>query len=203
MTFTPTDERRALPVSDVTSSISTTSASIKQLLKEQYQCTEDYCNASTALYNALQQQSQPNIGATQRSQVSYSVATEMDTATILRKSVGSYQESLLLLQSNVRKLEQLVATLEGGSSIGCSIDKTEDSAVSSFLRLLNFPVIHEHLECSRRVLGTIYQSGVGTSYHSNGLLTPKPISDATINIKLVALATLRASIQTVNESLPP
>lgn len=144
------------------------------LLQEQYQCTEDYCNASTALHNALLQEDGPWV------------------------AVSRHQEALGRLQRIVHKVEEMLVMFEDV--------KTKNEEESTFLRLWNVAIFREHWECTRRILGTIYRSCEGTSYDRYGLPQMKnsfSSEEGAVHIQLVALATLRASIQQVRESLPP
>jgi len=134
------------------------------LLEEQFQYTEAYCNATTALHNALQQ-----------------VAGAGEVLVDLHQATKEYQDALDSVQNNLQALTELVAVHE---------KETGRRNAKSCLT--------QHLERTRRVLATIYQSGQGAAYYSNGIPIPSSQSrNNNNNARLVALATLRASIQSV------
>lgn len=159
-----------------------TSIAVMALLQEQYECTEAYCNASTALFGVLQ--SHPPVDH------------------VLWTSMNRHQDAISRLQCNMNLLEQMVAMLED-----CKTENIDEEEVSLFLRLWNgSKFLREHLQCTRRILGTLYGSCEGMSFDRLGL--PKmnncaPSSPGGVHVQLVALATLRASIEKVKESLPP
>jgi hypothetical protein len=158
-----------VPVAEITSS------AVTKLLQEQYQCTEAYCNASTALFQLLQQPPPDHV---------------------LWTSISRHQDALSRLQCIIHQLEQMVAMLEDTESI-------DEEDASPFLRLWNGSTcLREHLDRTRRILGTLYGSCEGMALDRYGL--PKMHhSQGGVHVQLVALATLRASIQKVMESLPP
>lgn len=186
-------------------------SSIQQLLSDQYHCTEEYCNATTALHNTIleQQQQAASSPATDRSTTS----NEVSRAVKLRSSIDRYQVALTKVQNNVYCLEQLVLSivekkkqLMDSKIVDSSSNNDHDVSSSlTFLRLLNVSILQDHLQRTYRILRSIYTFGEGTSYHNNGIMTPKAIEtqQGKINVKLVALASLRASNQIVKESLPP
>lgn len=191
---------------------------IQQLLLDQYQCTEEYCNATTALHNTfLEQQQSPAAFTTKDINIEATESSDTERAFQLRSSIDRYQQSLTNVQNNIRHMEQLVSSiveqkqkqLRLNVSSTCN-DKSENDNDSSFtfLQLMNLPILQDHLHRTYRILRTIYTMGEGTSYYNNGIMTPNPIVSQSqftnqINIKLVALASLRASVQMVKESLPP
>jgi hypothetical protein len=199
-------------------------STIQQLLSDQYQVTEEYCNATTALHNTiLDQQQQPsrnNFDLDTTYPVNQTTTgTTMnptDRSFHLRTSIDRYQHALTNLQNIVVHLEQLVVSVEekkqhlvqSASLVHSNINKNDNdmllSSSVSYLRLLNLPILQDHLCCTYRILRTIYTMGEGTSYYTNGIAIPSSTIQhgKNINIKLVALATLRASIQIVKESLP-
>jgi hypothetical protein len=182
---------------------------IQQILTDQYQCIEEYCNATTALHNTVQQQQQLASTVSKHNAVTAS-KTEIDASTTnLWASIDRYQKSVVSVQDSVRLLEQLVLNLEtkklDNNTASMPIQTEGLSTSTAFERLLNLPILRDHVQRTHRILRTIYKFGEGTSYYSNGISTPKS-NDYTrkqVNVKLVALATLRASIQTVREALPP
>jgi hypothetical protein len=190
--------------------------SIQQLLLDQYQVTEEYCNATTALHNTIldqqqqqQQQSTTNYSVTDPINQTTITSNETDRGFHLRRSIDRHQLSLTNVQNHICRFEQLVLLVEEQKKqLVCSNDNdmlSSSSPSSSvvFIRLLNLSLLQDHLHRTRRILRTIYTMGEGTSYYSNGIATPTPpIQQNKIIIKLVALASLRASIQIVKESLP-
>jgi hypothetical protein len=188
-------------------------SSIQQLLSDQYHSTEEYCNATTALYNTVLEQHQTVIPTFESmvSQFEQTASIEADHALKLRLYIDRYQSSLFDIQNKVHILEKLVLTVtqrkEQLHTCSSSLFNNDDELSSSatFIRLLNLPILQDHVQRTYRILQTIYTFGEGASYYSNGILTPKPIEthQKKSNVKLVALATLRASIQIVKESLPP
>lgn len=204
-------------INDQTASSEISNSSMQQLLSDQYQSTEEYCNATTALHNTVleQQQQQQTVRPTSESTVSQykqTLSNESDHAFKLRSCIDRYQSSLVDIQNKVHMLEQLVLTViqckeQLHTSSSSLVDNDDElSSSAKFIRLLNLPILQDHVQRTYRILRTIYIFGEGTSYYSNGFLTPKPIKvqqPKNINVKLVALATLRASLQIVKESLPP
>lgn len=184
---------------------------IATLLKKQYQCTEDYCNATTALHNAIFQQQQQQDSTTDR------CSTARSLGDLLRAATQRYQDTLHRLQTCVGSLEKLVvadakdaAVMEPQIFSAAADNNNQD--VSGCNSNSNHPSplvedrLHQHLARTRRILGSIYHaSGEGSSFHANGLPTPKKRiggnSSSDTNTRLVALATLRASIKSVSDAL--
>lgn len=164
---------------DVDNGSSRAAVTLSVLLREQYQCTEHYCNASTALHNQIQQQQQQH-----RHRQHNGIGT---ATTDLLRSTQNYQDTLHQLQTCMKSLETII------------MDMAEESCHGN--RPLLECLLQEHLERSRRILGTIYSSGEGSCFHANGLPTPKQSLSDIVNSRLVALSTLRASIKTVSDRL--
>jgi hypothetical protein len=159
-------------------SIRITSRAVTALLQEQYQCTEAYCNASTTLFQLVQSPSPRD--------------------HVLWTCISRHQGALSRLQYIMHQLEKMVEMLEERNS-----ESIGEEDASLFMRLWNGSVVlREHLECTRRILGTLYGSCAGMSFDRYGLPKMQHSSQGGIHVQLVGLATLRASIEKVNESLP-
>jgi len=139
------------------------------LLEEQFLYTEAYCNATTALHNALQQ-------------VAGGAAEEL---VDLYQATKEYQDALDRVQNNLQALKELAVVEEASGTRSRNANRC----------------LTQHLERTRRVLTTIYQSGHGAAFYANGIPIPSSQSftgsNNNNNARLVALATLRASIQSV------
>lgn len=85
------------------------SHNIAKLLKEQYQHTEDYCNATTALHNALQQEQEQKERSSQRS-------TPMSGCNNLLRATQSYQDALHRVQNCLGSLQKLLEAMEAESN---------------------------------------------------------------------------------------
>jgi len=145
---------------------------VSSILREQYASIETFCNATTCLHNALLVQKQADQHLKLQHDDLYQTTLE-------------YQEALINVQSNLRRLESM----------------TQHDSNNPLHRSLR-----AHVARTRRILTTIYTSGQGASFHPNGLPTPttstSTTSSSTTNAtRLVALAALRASIETVTEHL--
>jgi len=174
------------------------------ILREQYEVTESFCNATTSLHNALLQDA-PN----------------------LYQTTQEYQEALAKVQSNLRVLESMVIESPDVDSHhqahhpSDAIPPSRTRQRQAHDNPLN-KSLRAHVARTRRILTTIYSSGQGSSFHANGLPTTASSSsssslqlssatsmqssegDSSTNAtRLVALATLRASIQTVVETMSP
>lgn len=172
---------------------------IAQVLQEQYQSVENYCNATTILYNATQHPSQ-----------SASSSSSSTASSDLYQATLQQQDSLGCVQNNLRSLEKLIEHYKETSEP--SNDNADDGNNPPHQRRrMRTALEHslcEHVARTRRILTTIYHSGQGAAFHTNGLpVTPKiqPIgtiaSSAHYDSRLVALTTLRASIKTVTDNL--
>jgi len=172
---------------------------IAQVLEEQYQFIEKYCNATTILYNAIQHPSQ-----------SASSSSSSAASSDLYQATLQQQDSLGHVQNNLRSLEKLIEHYTETSET--SNDNADDGNSHPHQRRRGRTALErslcEHVARTRRILTTIYQSGQGAAFHTNGLpVTPKiqPIgtiaSNAHCDSRLVALTTLRASIKTVTDNL--
>lgn len=191
------------------------------ILREQYEFTESFCNATTSLHNAVMQ-------------AGSSHSRRNAAALNLYQTTQDYQEALANVQGNLRLLESMIsaAAVEESSDVGSHHQKPICCASPSLAEPIPRPRqqrhcrdnplnqnLRAHVARTRRVLATIYSSGQGASFHANGLPTsqsslssslPPPLStsmqssesDSSANAsRLVALATLRSSIQTVTENL--
>ena len=197
---------------------------INSILQEQYDCTESLCNATTALHNSLIHAGSSNSNSNGRARPS-------KFSLHLCQSIQEYQSALASVHDNLRVLETLAMTNETIKSDNDNhIDqesKTKTNSivprasVDSFQRqkrrddIFDDPLIYclqAHVKRTRRILTTIYQSGLGASFHANGLQTATSSTSPSITAaasgdslgnagRLVSLATLRASIQTVTENL--
>ena len=182
---------------------------LTSILKEQYQCTEAFCNATTALHNALLQQS----GSVNTFAARGSNYDPMQ----LYQTTQEYQDALASVQTNLRLLESLMMA---NSKVDDEHDNDDDSSAPDAAVLLqprrrsggDNPLnlsLRDHVARTRRILTTIYQSGQGASFHNNGLPTTTSSlgggiggsDNAGNSSRLVSLASLRASIETVAENL--
>jgi hypothetical protein len=182
---------------------------LASILNEQYQCTEAFCNATTALHNALLQHS----GSVKTFAATGSNYDPMH----LYQSSQEYQDALASVQTNLRLLESLTMS---NSEVDDEHEHNDDSSAPDATALLQTrrrsggdnPLnlsLRDHVARTRRILTTIYQSGQGASFHANGLPTTTSSLGGEIGgsgnagnaSRLVSLASLRASIETVTENL--
>lgn len=185
-------------------------SSILQLLSDQYHRTEEYCNATTALYNTVLEQQQTFMSSSSMltvDQLQHTAPGEAERAFQLRSCIDRYQQSLTNIQNVVATMEQLILLVRERKALIRSAGHIDDDELKndSFIRLLNITILQDHYHRTLRILRTIYTLGEGTMYDNHGILIPRPIEtrENKINVKLVALASLRASVQIVKESLPP
>jgi hypothetical protein len=164
---------------------------IGSLLDRQYQCTHDYCNATTALYNALQQQGSSSVVGTTGNP---GTRTSM---VAVRNATDQYMDALDRLQACMKVIETIVAGMSNDLLTNGGSRPTKLSVA-----------LTEHLARSQRIVRTI-ATQCGATFHANGLpqcpslssVSPTVATDHHPNqIKLVALATLRASIQSVQDA---
>ena len=87
------------------------SHNIAKLLKEQYQHTEDYCNATTALHNALQQEQEQ-----EQKERSSQRSTPMSGCNNLLRATQSYQDALHRVQNCLGSLQKLLEAMEAESN---------------------------------------------------------------------------------------
>ena len=185
-------------------------SSILQLLSDQYHRTEEYCNATTALYNTVLEQQQTVISSSSMltvDQLQNTAPGEAERAFQLRSCIDRYQQSLTNIQNVVATMEQLTLLVRERKALIRSARHIDDDELKndSFIRLLNISILQDHYHRTLRIVRTIYTLGEGTMYDNHGILIPRLIEtrENKINVKLVALASLRASVQIVKESLPP
>jgi hypothetical protein len=193
--------------------------SICSLLDRQYQCTYDYCNATTALYNALQQQggisSSSLVGTTANLGLQRATAAARhnnNNIVAVRNATNKYMDALDRLQACMKDIEIIVAEISNDNSW------MDNRSRSSCHRPALAPTtkwsvaLTEHCARSQRIVRTIATQCCGAAFHANGIpLCPSSSSlSATTTsdhhsvhnqLKLVALATLRASIQSVQDAL--
>jgi hypothetical protein len=157
---------------------------IGSLLDRQYQCTHDYCNATTALYNALQQQGSSTVVGTTAN------CGRARTMVAVRNATDEYMNALDRLQACMKVIESIVAGIISDDSL---TDRSRPTKWSVALT--------EHCARSQRIVRTI-ATQCGAAFHANGLPCPSSSStDHSNQTKLVALAALRASIQLVQDAL--
>lgn len=167
-------------------------SSLRQLLREQYSAIEDYCNAQTSFRNT--------IVARQDSSISGSTSTGLDRQLCLNQALMNHQVALDRVDDNLHALHQLLKALSPSNETTSSQSpmktrKTDSTALQQ--------VLSQHLQRSERVLQTIFMEG-GGAFHPNGLPVPmrEAESESTSSALMVALSSLRASIQLVQEHLP-
>jgi hypothetical protein len=180
-----------------------------ELLEEQYQATLHYSNTSTALYNALQQQQQGTGTCTTSSSMSVAPSVMRTTTTrpnsvgMLRRTTEDYVDSLQQLQACMKRLGTEIQKYQTGKT--ANVDSISKIATLSS----STSILDQHVDRSHRILATIATQH-GASFHANGIpymwstTTSSPLSNSSsndANVKLVALATLRASIQIVKDHL--
>ena len=149
---------------------SPTGTGISKLLEEQYAATERYCNTQTALRNIV----------VSRQDGSRSKNRNLKLSQALR----DHEEAVERVHSNLQALHQHEAA---------PLKQAEETPQFPCAALAK--VLSEHVKRSRRVLQTIHREG---AYHPNGIPLPTENTSATSTM-LVALSTLRASIQVVQE----
>lgn len=138
---------------------------LRTSLQEQYQCVEEYCNAQTRLNNAL-------VNNRSRSQHKWERVLYEHT---LQKATQGLSESIQTVRSCMIKIE---------SQIPKGLFPLSDSDGNRNTR----QAWQQHLERSRRVLQTLFQSG-GGQFYASGIPVGKYDSES----KMIGLATLRAS----------
>jgi hypothetical protein len=163
--------------------------SLFNLLQEQYSATEDYCNAQTALRNV--------VVSRQEISADGSAWNKNHQRLVLNQALRQHQKSHDRLHSNLQALKQQESYMSASSNIS--------NPESSYVLRSTVPVdlLSQHIRRSQRILETIYYEG-GGAYHPNGLakpMTTDSISTTTTSNMMVALSTLRASIQLVQDHL--
>jgi hypothetical protein len=158
---------------------------LSELLEAQYRCTEQYCNSTTALHNALQQQQNTTDNATAMA-LSSSHSNETSTDN-LSSIIQRQQSSLEDLQYSIRALERFVEDMSR---------KPDDPSQSRLLSELR-----EHMNRTWRIQASIYNIGEGAAFHENGIPQQHQQISNDVNVKLVALAALRASIELVHTQM--
>jgi hypothetical protein len=110
------------------------------------------------------------------------------SADHLSSVIRHQQSSLEELQYSLRSLERFIADMS----------RKPDSASPSGLLF----ELREHMDRTWRIQASIYNIGEGASFHENGIPNPQQqqISHDE-NVKLVALAALRASIELVQSQM--
>jgi hypothetical protein len=193
--------------------------SIGSLLDRQYQCTYDYCNATTALYNALQQQggtSSSLVGTTANLGQRATAArhnNNNNNIVAVRNATDKYMDALDRLQACMKDMEIIVAEISNDNSW---MDNRSSSChrPAQLAHTMKWSVaLTEHCARSQRIVRTIATQCCGAAFHANGIpLCPSSSSSLSATttsdhhsvhnqLKLVALATLRASIQSVQDAL--
>lgn len=167
---------------------------MRGLLKEQYQCTLHYCNATTALHNSLVvEQDDPSEATT---------TTYNTTTTTRNSSLNDYLDALHQLHTCQRELMQFNQQL--------LLLQQQDPS-----RSVSQKCFTQHVARSHRILCTLYtSSSSGMAYDSFGLPSAAPAGssssstvddpfepDSPVATRLVGLATVRASMHSVLETL--
>jgi hypothetical protein len=181
------------------SSSATLDGVLWSILEEQYQCTEEYCNATTSLHNALVKRQTITVDNNNNNSNANGSSTSMQTnssqSPMLEATTRRSFEALCRVQNCTASLEQVLAGLgknqeqqhrptpddddsknrrNGDPAAVAPISSHRDKAAAILL-----PRLREHRDRSKRILSTIYAlSGEGTSFHaSNGLPTTPSTDD--------------------------
>jgi hypothetical protein len=187
--------------------------SLVQLLDAQYENAVEYCNAQTALQNAIillfrTPPSSGRGGGTTRSSSSGSSSTRMNVTS----AVQSLQASVSRVQMDLKKLENVLLENDGSNVCYYQNEQEQQEQPMIPLFLLDRVVLQAwtgHVERSRRILATLHASstttfaphGVPTVVVNTAASSSSDDDDDDINTKTIALSTLRASIHQVQEIL--
>jgi hypothetical protein len=169
-----------------------------QLLHEQYQFTETYCNSLIAMYSSFQRPNDNN--ETGDDEIEFSSGN--------LQSISSIEHHQEATRNLIRCMKSLTSLIPQSSQQHNAIGNYESSETISrnSARTIEL-LLRDHLQRSQRVLKTIEISTAEIRWHPNGLPRVQNIrrngnQSVDFNCRLmVALATLRASIRSTQNSL--
>lgn len=180
-----------------------------RIIDEQYDVTIAFCNSQTSLLNASS--SAATVMHNNRTPTSVHDDDDDNNHYPLHRILEDYDKCLKRVQENFRALQKIGAGLRPrrGESLGSDDHRNKSnnnnnpqkelaSSSSSFRRVET--VWKAHVERTQRILMTVQRAGGGTwSSSSYGI----PLSNNDSDTVTVALATLRASVETVRDALMP
>ena len=132
------------------------------------------------------------------------VETYCNAATRLANVAGpnnddSWITATRAFQQAIRRVHRHVAEMEAAvMSLRRSVETSEEDDDDHDLKALEVAV-KEHYERLRRILTSIFIHNA--SFHGLNGFVPSPTRDSDVDVRLVALATLRASIQKTQKLL--
>jgi hypothetical protein len=138
----------------------------------------NYCNAATDLNNLLEEiaKHQASDGA-----AATTTTTRQDCEQMLPGKIRRLRNATRDLQNHLTRLDEMAAT---------AVNATEKSAV------------REHAERTRRAVASIVQGGsAGGRFHSNGIPHEPSAMNRNVNVNLIAISTVRASIARLKEKI--
>jgi hypothetical protein len=137
----------------------------------------NYCNAATDLNNLLEEiaKRQASDGATN------TTTTRQDCAQMLPGKIRRLRNATRDLQNHLTRLDEMAVT---------AVNANEESD------------IREHAERTRRAVASIVQGGsAGGRFHCNGIPHEPSAMNRTVNVNLIAISTVRASIARLKEKI--
>jgi hypothetical protein len=140
----------------------------------------NYCNAATDLNNLLEEiaKHQASDGA---AATTTTTTTRQDSEQMLPGKIRRLRNATRDLQNHLTRLDEMAAA---------AINATEKSH------------IREHAERTRRAVASIVHGGsAGGRFHCNGIPHEPSGMNRNVNINLIAISTVRASIARLKEKI--
>lgn len=171
---------------------------LHQLLEQQYEVAELYCNCLIELYNCTQSQ-RSKYDAVKSKTTRSSIGLATDSMSVLISAIRRYQTTSRKLARCHEAISSYLNQIDAIRTI--PLRTMSETKLRSSDRLCT--LLEEHLERSHRIFNTI--SSVGISFHGNGLQNVTAnIYDSHSNFDsqfVVALSTLRVSIKNLRSVL--
>lgn len=157
------------------------STALTDLLRNQFQCAQDYCNAQTALRNALLRSSGSSIEST-TSDYDDDDGSPSSVRSVVVQATMAYQTALYELQDLLKALDE----------------EYQDILSNNLMNRQFIGLLGEHLQRTQRIIASIISSSPPVM-HPSGVMQSQSVS---VDDMTLALSTLRASLRTVLNAVP-
>jgi hypothetical protein len=141
----------------------------------------NYCNAATDLNNILE-----DIAKRANDDGAAAAAKKEECERMLPGKIRRLRNATRDVRNHLTRLDSKAATVHTTTT-------DHDSSYASD--------IQEHAERTRRALASIVQGSAGCRFHSNGIPRQRSELSESVNINLIAISTVKASIARLKEKI--
>jgi hypothetical protein len=139
----------------------------------------NYCNAATDLNNILED-------IAKRANDDGAAAKKEDCERMLPGKIRRLRNATRDVRNHLTRLDSMSATVNTTTNDQYSLYASD---------------IQEHAERTRRALASIVQGSAGCRFHSNGIPRQRSELSESVNINLIAISTVKASIARIKEKI--